>query len=359
VSSPTPSLERASAAPSRPRSIGPKLVASLVIAAGFVWLLRRGGLPIMPARKLLEELPWWAPVSYVLLCCVAMFLRTYRWVYLLRPISAALSAVRVFGIGLVGFTAIFFAPLRMGELARPWLLSRDGEVTFFQAAGTVAAERIIDGLTLTLFLLASLIASRPLSPAPDHVGDLPLPIATVPAAAYGTCALFATALVVMALFYRWRRFARNLVERSVGLVSPRLASWLSLRVERLSDGFKFLPSRNAGAFLRDSVAYWAVMLSATWVLLRGTGIDAGPAEAGVVLGVMGIGTLVPSGPGFFGTYQLAAYMGLAMFFPESGVLGAGAVFSFVSYSIHVLLTAASGVLGAVILSKTKPSTAPA
>jgi hypothetical protein len=281
------------------------------------------------------------------LICVAIFLRTYRWVYLLRPI-ASISAGRVFGIGLVGFTAIFFAPLRMGELARPWLLAQDRQVTFLQAAGTVAAERIIDGFALTLFFIASLLTAKPLDVMPVHVR-------VVPSIAYSSCAVFGAALVTMVLFYRWRTLARRLTHAALSLVSLRLADWVTLRVERLSDGFKFLPSApTSAAFVRDTVIYWVVMLTATWLLLVGCGVPARPAQAGVLSGVIGLGSLIPGAPGFFGTYQIAGYAGLAMFFPEATVLGPGAAFIFVSYTTSVVLTALFCLVGVGLMMRHKP-----
>jgi hypothetical protein len=33
--------------------------------------------------------------------------------------------------------------------------------------------------------------------------------------------------------------------------------------------------------------------------------------------IIGVGILVPAGPGFFGAFQLSTYMALAMYFPEA------------------------------------------
>jgi uncharacterized protein (TIRG00374 family) len=333
------------------RSLAPKLAASLLIAVGFFWVLRLGGLPMFPALAAFELLQWWAVPSYVLLYSLVTFLRTYRWVYLLRPIAPAISGRRVLGIGLVGFTAIMLAPLRMGEIVRPWLLSQDREVSLVQGASTVVAERIVDGLTLTLLLMVSLWLSEPLSPLPDRVGRLPLPVAAVPAIASAALLGFTAAFAAMALFYFWRNAARRAVHAVVGVVSQRLALWITTQVERLADGLRFLPSgRHGGAFLRDTLVYWAISSLSIWLLLRGCGAPAGFTEACVTMGIMGIGTLIPSGPGFFGTYQLAAYCGLAMFFPEPVILRAGALFTFISYSIHFVLTALSAVVGAWLMA---------
>jgi hypothetical protein len=332
-------------------SLVPKLVASLVIAVGFFWVLRWGGLPMLPATSAFEQLEWWAAPSYVLLYVLSTFLRTYRWVYLLRPMQPELSARRVLGIGLVGFTAIMFAPMRMGEVVRPWLLAQDGRISLVQGASTVVAERIVDGLTLTLVLMASLSLTTPLSPLPERVGKLPLPVAAVPAIASGALLLFSAAFVAMALFYFWRDFARRAVHRVVGSISERLARWLTTQVERLADGLRFLPSgRHGGAFLRDTITYWAVSALSMWLLLRGCGVPATFTATCVTMGIIGIGTLIPGGPGFFGTYQLAAYCGLAMFFHEPTILSGGALFTFVSYMVHIVMTALSCVVGAWLMA---------
>jgi glycosyltransferase 2 family protein len=323
----------------------PKVALSLLLALGFVWVLRRGGLPIMPARSAFAAVRWWLLVPYLVLFCAGMFLRTYRWIYLLRPLSARISARGVFGAGLVGYAIVFFAPLRTGEVARPWLVARRREVGFLQAAGTVVAERIIDGVTLSLILVAGLVASSPIDPLPDHIGKLPVSVAALPAAAYGTLPVFGSAVLVMLAFRRWRARSQALARRAIGLVSVRLADWVILRVEKLSDGLALLRPEHARAYLRDTALYWFVMFASNWVLLRASGVPARPAEAAVILGVTGMGSLVPSGPGFFGTFQLASYAALALFFAEPVVLGPGAAFTVLGYSTNVVVTILSSVVG--------------
>jgi hypothetical protein len=137
-------------------------------------------------------------------------------------------------------------------------------------------------------------------------------------------------------------------------VSKPLAAWATRQVERLSDSLQFLLSRRHGiAFLRDTLAYWAVTSLGLWVLLRGSGAQADLAQTCVTLGVLGLSTLLPSGPGFFGTYQLGTYCGLAMFFPESVVLNAGAAFTFVSYTTQLVVSALALVVGLWLVAHTR------
>jgi uncharacterized membrane protein YbhN (UPF0104 family) len=330
------------------RALVPKLALSLLLAGGFVWVLQQGGLPIMPKRAAFASVKWWLIAPYVALCSVGMFLRTYRWIYLLRPLAPRIAARGVLGVGLVGYAIVFFAPLRTGELARPWLLARRREVGFLQATGTVVAERIIDGVTLSLILVVGLLASTLRDPLPQ-IGTLPVSVAALPAAAYSTLPVFGTALLVMIAFRRWRAAGQRLIHRGLGLISERLASWSILRIERLSDSLALLRPEHVLVYLRATAAYWLLMFSSNWLLLRISGIPAGPEEAAVVLGITGMGSLVPSGPGFFGTFQLASYAALALFFHDPIVLGPGAAFTVLAYSAQVALTVVSSIIGVVLM----------
>jgi glycosyltransferase 2 family protein len=326
-------------------------VVSLLIAAGFVWLMQRGGLPMLPPEAAWNQLASWAIPTYFAIYCAHTFFRTWRWLHLLRAIEPALSARYAWGASLAGFAAVVFAPLRMGEMMRPWLISRRGEVRFLQAVGSVGAERIVDGLLLMSVLAVGLGFSTRLSPAPDKIGDLQVPVALVPAIASSALTMFAVAFAGMAAFYFFRDSVRRITYRVLSIVSDKFANWVIAQLERVSDGLSFLPSRqHGGAFLRHSILYWALTWLGNLILLRGCGIPAGPAQAAVIMGVLGLGTLLPSGPGFFGTYQLGAYCGLAMFFPENVVLQAGAVFTFVSYTAALVVTILAGLLGMRLMS---------
>ena len=330
-----------------------RLAASLLIAGGFIWAMRKGGLPLIPPASELARIDLSPVAFYTVACGAATLMRTYRWNHLLRPINSRLSSRRVLAVSCVGLAAVLFAPLRMGEIVRPWLLAQDREVSFVHAAGTVVAERIVDGLTLTGVLAVSLWFATPLSPLPDHIGTLQVPVALVPAISMSAFGTFCGAFIAMLLFYFWRVRAHRIVYTVVAWVSVPLANWLTRQVERLADSLQFLFSRKHGvAFMRETVGYWAATIVGHYVLLRGLGIPASFVQTCVTLGVLGLSTLLPSGPGFFGTYQLGIYCGLAMFFPASQVLGAGALFTFLSYAIQLLLGLLCGVLGMWLLSIT-------
>jgi glycosyltransferase 2 family protein len=332
----------------------PRVIASLLIAGGFIWLLARGGLPLVPEEASLRRVPAWAIAGYAVTQIGSILLRTYRWVYLLRPIAPAVRPTRVMAIGFVGFSAIFLAPLRMGEIVRPYLIARDGEVTFMQAAGTVFAERIIDGLVVTLFTVSAMSLAPTVSPLPRSLGSLPLPLATVPAAVYTATLAFAGLFLAMTAFYAARGPARRATRAVVGLVSHRAADWAAQTLERVADGLKFLPSsRNLSSFVSLTLVYWVLMISGHWMLMRGAGLPATPTQAATMVGITGLGSIVPAGPGLFGAYQIAGFSALALFFPLSEVRTAGAAVIFVAYVVSLGLTCLQLFVGFWLMARSR------
>jgi len=330
---------------------------SVAIGVAFAWLLIAGGLPIVPERSAFAELrPWAVPVYAATLGGVHLF-RAVRWRHLLRPIGQV-SLRSVLATAWIGFAAVLFLPLRTGEVVRPYLVSRRGTVRGWEAAGTVAAERLIDGLVLSAILLGALQLSSHglgggaavLDPLPDRVGELDIPVATVPGAAYSALLLFAACVATMAIFYWQRAWALRALRATVGLVSAGLAERLAAIVDRIAGGLRFLPSpRRLGPFLLETIAYWAVNAVGLWLLAQGCGLSGiSLVQACTVMGCLGIGILVPSGPGFFGTFQLSVYLALAMFVPPEQIAGPGSAFVFLAYSCQLGQHLLGALVGAVL-----------
>jgi uncharacterized protein (TIRG00374 family) len=314
---------------------GLKLAVSVVIAAAFAWTLERGGLPLIPSA--FDNVKVASIFEYIGLLAAFHTLRATRWRHLLSPI-ADVPVRRILAVSFIGFAAILLMPLRAGEFVRPYMIREKGKVSMAAATGTVGAERIIDGLCLTVLLGVCLQLSHPLSPLPDHIGKLQIPVAAVPLSAYLSLAGFVCAFALMALFY-WRpSLGHRVVEKTLGVVSPSFAQKAGDFVARTAEGLKFLPNlRHFGPFLLETLLYWGFNGFSIWVLARGCGIESiSVVQAFVVMGVIGVGILVPAGPGLFGAFQASAYAALAMYLHDDVVLGPGCVFVFLLYVIQFL-----------------------
>lgn len=315
---------------------GLKLCASLLLGGALWWLLARGGLPLVPPANAFARVRPWTVVVYVASLAVVHFFRAIRWRHLLRPVGEA-SARSVLAVSWIAFAAILLSPLRSGEIVRPYLITRRSNVRFWEAAGTVGAERVIDGLVLSVVLFVGLSLATPLSPLPDHVGSLPVPAAAVPKAAYLALAMFMSAFALMGVFFFARDFARRATFAVIGIASRDLAAAFARVVERVADGLNFLPrARYTAPFLAETFVYWGVNVLGVTLLAWGTGLESVTlAQAAVTVGCLGVGILVPAGPGYFGAFQLSTYMALAMYFPEDALVGPGAAFVFLLYLTQV------------------------
>lgn len=327
-----------------------KVGLSLLSGCLFVWLLHIANLPWLPERSTLDRAEWWALPLYLVVWSVVHVLRAARWQLLLAPI-ATVSMRRLIAVSFVGFAAIVVLPLRSGEIVRPALIRQKGQLSGWSAIGTVGAERIIDGLFLALMLWVGLLVSDPLSPLPETIGNLEVSPRVVPLTAYVALGIFGCAFAAMAAFYFARDWARMMVRKTIGIASQPLAIWLSERVERVTDGLKFLPRKEYTLpFVALTAVYWLLNAFATSWLASGVGLEGlDLARACVVTGVLALGVMVPNAPGFLGAFQLSVFAALSLFYPESELLTLGGGFVFLLFVGQTAVTLGGGVLGAFML----------
>jgi len=84
---------------------------------------------------------------------VAVFLRTYRWHYLLRHMKSV-PVKRLFPVVTIGYMGNNVYPFRAGEVIRAYVLKRKENVSGSASLATIVVERIFDGLTMLTFVFA-------------------------------------------------------------------------------------------------------------------------------------------------------------------------------------------------------------
>jgi hypothetical protein len=333
------------------------ILASLALTAGFVFVMRVGALPVLPAEGAFGDMLWWPAAGFIAALTASMLTKYARVHFLLAPV-ASIPMRRIMNISCIAMAIITLLPLRLGEMARPALLRERGKVSGWAVTATVGAERIIDGVVFGLMLLAGLALAPPHEPVPDHIGGLPVPAALVPRAAVTATAVFGVALVVMMAFY-WRcALARSLTERLIGMFSRKLADRITNVVVRMSEGLGFLTNvRYSGPYLAVTVVSVLANVLAVRFLSVAVGIPGLDfAESSVVLGVLALGFALPNAPGFFGAVQLALYAGLALYVAPDMITREGATFVF-AYYVGYLFVVMSLAVGGLILEYALPGRA--
>src|SRR4030042_5723463 len=74
-------------------------------------------------------------------------LRSWRWGIILSPLEKV-DQLSLFSVTSVGFLAIVAIPARLGDLDRPYLITKKSQINMSAALGTVFIERIFDSLTV-------------------------------------------------------------------------------------------------------------------------------------------------------------------------------------------------------------------
>lgn len=319
------------------------LAGSFLFAGGFAWLLNAGALPIVPPAQAWAGVQTWVIPAYGLWFIAVHFLRCCRWIFLVAP-SQRPSLRLTLGIGLVAYAAVVLLPFRLGEAARPALMRSRAGIPLGTSAGVVGAERIVDGLVLSVILLVALLGAEVVSPLPDHIGELPVPASIIPTVAWAGVVVFGSLSLCMVGFYLWQQPLRRLIENQLGRVAPALAVRLGAAAGSVAQGFRFLKDLSSlPAFGLLTCVYWALNILGLLLLLWGTGIPSPTlGQASIVLGVLGLGLVVPNAPGFFGTFQISAYSAMVLFYSLPVVTSAGAAFVFLLYAIQMSLTLLTG-----------------
>ncbi len=321
-----------------------KLIASVIITAGIVFTLQKGGLTLVPEGGDFAHVKWWVLPAYLVTLGIMSYFRAVRWRFLLRSF-AEVSRKRVLAVSWIGFAAILLMPFRIGEIVRPYMLREKGKISMAAATGTVVAERVVDGLFLSIILALALIFVPTIDPLPAKVVGLPISVSQVRTSGFVMLGVFTTAFVTIAVFYFARTWARKMTLAVFGIVSKALAEKLAGMADKLAQGLHFLGrGRDAGGFLVETTLYWGINAFGMWLLAWGCGVTHGDGspitfgEACALMGMLGCTILIPGPPGLLGVFQAGIYAGMTMYFPTSIVTAAGSAYVFLMYGTQLVWT---------------------
>ncbi len=299
------------------------LAVGVVSSALFVALAFRN-LDVSQLRTALQSAePWpWVPLavsSYVL----GHVLRGVRCKALVSR-DAHLSVPRATSVVVLGYAANNVLPARLGELVRSGLLSKESGVPLLQAISLTVLERILDGLALLLLLVV--VALRlPSMPFVDAAFSL---AATV----FGIASLGVLLAVVAP------RALLSLASRTAQRLGTKVHDRLVGALTELVSGVAYLRSASAAAgMMALSVLIWLFEGGMFLALLPAFGLPADPFWALLALCITNLGILVPSSPGFIGTFHFFCMSSLVALGVSQGLALSYATAVHLSFFVPVTL----------------------
>ena len=295
-------------------------LVALALTVGLLWYV-------------FKDVPWpefWhhvrgANVPLVLLSVVVgtmVFpLRAFRWRPILDPVSPKLPYGPLWRATAIGFMANNLLPTgRAGEIVRPYMLSRETNVPFSAGFASLVVDRVFDAVTVLILIAVALL--DPSRPAGVSAGLF---------AATSLVVVGGIAIALYAIVFFPDRLIR-LFELVAQRVAPKFEERGRVMLRSFAEGLSILrhPGRFAVIFAW-ALAHWLVQPLAFWICFKALGIDVPFSAALLVQGLIVFAVAVPSTPGFFGLFELAAQKGLGFYgISESLALAWGLTFHVLS-----------------------------
>lgn len=240
----------------------------------------------------IASIPAGVVVLAVILYLAGFILRAWRASLMMAKMCQP-SMKHSFAIVTIGYAVNNLLPLRMGELARADAAARRYGIHRLAAITQVAAERILDALSIVALLLVSLVFLNIDGPHSDVLVDL-VTLASV---------FFVIGLIGFVLVIRCGEMIKILL-RKFG----KLGDLLSMKV---IDVLACLGcSRRLGLVIVASLLTWIFEASSFSALAMYWEIRQPILTGLFVMGVVNLSVMLPSAPGHIGVYHWAVVLAL-------------------------------------------------
>lgn len=290
---------------------------------GLVWVFHDANFPQL--KNGLSKIHWNWVAAAVAFDLVAYVAQAWRWNLLLRPVGAPQLRHSVQAI-FVGLFANEILPLRVGELARAYLVSQRTKLEFSLVLSSLALERLFDGLWLALgFGITAMLV-----PMPHYLleaGDI-----------LGWISVIAVALFFVMLSVSRRAAARA---RSQTEQAPARLKFFQHLFGRLLHGLgKIGTSSSFYLSFLASFVFLLLEVLAVWAMMHSYELPLSFWVAAAVFLIIHLGTAIPNAPANVGSYQFFCVIGLTLFGVEKTTATGFSVVLFVCLTIPLLILGA-------------------
>lgn len=245
-------------------------------------------------------------ICAALLQIIHYMFRTLRWGILLRPLKET-GFINRFHSTIIGFAANCVLPARLGEFVRANFLGQSEKISKSSVFGTIVVERFFDGFTLLLILVIGLVGTT----FPEEWQKIALKLRST------GILLFAGYILVIIMLWTFKyksRFFLGLINRLLFFLSDKYRDKILDIIQNFSLGLIVIdtPAGWLKAVLY-SVVLWSIPLYQIQLVEYALGIHLPFIAAFIILTMGALGVIIPSSPGFIGTYHLAVQYGFIFY----------------------------------------------
>jgi uncharacterized protein (TIRG00374 family) len=260
-----------------------------LVSAGFVALALRNldGAALGRTLHHVRPLPW-LPLA-IAAYLVGQLLRGQRLRILVRR-ESSLPLVTASNVVVVGYASNNVLPARLGELVRVGMLAERTGIPLSQSLTVTVMERILDGIAILVLLIAgtsSLAAPPPWMATLERMASLIFGAALVV-----LFALVAMPRPVLALASRLSVLGSAWRDRAIAIATSVTDAVACLRTPRM-----------ALAVAYYSLLIWCFEAAMFACVLPAFSLRLALAPAAVTMAITNVGILIPSSPGFIGSFE--------------------------------------------------------
>lgn len=308
-----------------------KAAAGLAVSAIFVVFLVRK----IPLKDALEGISRSKP-EFIILAIFSLLggygLRILRWKIMLGAYNSEIRFVGCIAPYMGSIAMNNLLPFRIGDLVRALVFPGSLGISRTDSTIALVLERILDVVALVLLLLWGIVLfGKGIFPGSVLIG----------ATALGAIAIPATVL----LFAFSSRLGAALEGRAIRPgANPSFAKLEGWLAKVLMSASRILTSRYAGPLSLTTLGLWLLEAGLYACLVIGFGWQKLEVHATSIMAVGTLSTLIPSSPGYIGTFHFAVYT----FLSYLGVPAAEAA----SYAIlsHLTVWVPTSIIGIVAIA---------
>jgi glycosyltransferase 2 family protein len=271
-----------------------RLALGTTATAAFLVLFLRE-VDLGPAWTVIREVPAATVLAAVALVLMNVFVMAVRWRYLLEGAGYRVPLRKLFSTVSVGRAANNVIPARGGDLLRIESMREVASVPAFVSAGTLFAERLLDGVVLAAWILLGAIA----------VGTGGVPLLTGIALSSGA----ALGVVLVLAAAKHGEAAERLVWRSTRRLSPRWRTRVNRSAAHFLEGLgAFRGPRRLLFIFGTSAAMWLADVAMFALVGRAYGLDVGVGAYFLLEGIGNLALAVPTAAAGLGSFDYITYL---------------------------------------------------
>lgn len=282
---------------------------------------------------------WWI-FPGIAVYFVGVWVRAWRWHYLLKPIKKIPTKV-MFPVTCIGYMGNNIYPARAGEVLRAVVLKRKEGVPVSASLATIIVERVFDAVVMLAFVFVNLPELAKVANFDSGLGG------NIQQIAFIGMGLFLGALAVFllaAMFpVRTEKICLWMINRIVPIRFREKTSGIAIK---FLEGLASLRSpANVLMVFVTSVIIWLLETVKYWFVMHAFTFTVSFFALMLLNGIANLVTIIPSSPGYIGTWEASTKAVLLAY----GVPGGEAL----GYAIvlHIALWLPITLLGAYFMTR--------